>query len=374
MRYCLRCLQPDTRPAIEFGPDGVCPACTYSVSLGKVDWNARREELQAAIAPHRRRGKSGFDCIVGVSGGKDSTRQSLWVRDKLELQPLLVCVGYPPRQLSDRGAENLGNLIDLGFDVVSINPAPETWRQMMKVSFAKFTNWARSTELALFSGVPRLAIDYGISLILWGENPALQLGDMGTLGQTGYDGSNLRNANTLSGGADAWLRDAGFTDDQLISYRYPSLQEFEDANIELFYMGWALGDWSLVNNAIVSGLNGLEFRDDGPENTGDLFGVTALDEDWVTLNQMIKYYKFGFGRATDYMNEEIRQGRITRDDACEIVATYDGACSDDYIEQFCDFIDIDIADFWEQVRANTNADLFEVPPSGRPCPRFVVGH
>ena len=58
-----------------------------------------------------------FDCIIGVSGGKDSTRQALWVRDKLKLRPLLVSIAYPPEQITERGADNISNLIELGFDV-----------------------------------------------------------------------------------------------------------------------------------------------------------------------------------------------------------------------------------------------------------------
>ena len=69
----------------------------------------------------------------------------------------------------------------------------------------KFSNWGKSTELALFSAVPQIAIEYKIPLIFWGENPGLQLGDLKTLGKTGYDGNNLRNMNTLSGGKANWI-------------------------------------------------------------------------------------------------------------------------------------------------------------------------
>ena len=58
-----------------------------------------------------------FDCIIGVSGGKDSTRQALFIREKLKMRPLLVCCTYPPEQLTDLGAKNLSNLIKLGFDL-----------------------------------------------------------------------------------------------------------------------------------------------------------------------------------------------------------------------------------------------------------------
>tara|TARA_R110002072_G_scaffold283940_2_gene447638 strand:- start:1075 stop:2199 length:1125 start_codon:yes stop_codon:yes gene_type:complete len=371
MRYCRTCLQPDTRPNTRFTEDGICPACAYYARHKEVDW-AERTEILHEMARHYRNPAAQYDCIIGVSGGKDSTRQALWVRDYLKLRPLLVCLSYPPRQITQLGVDNLSNLIELGFDLIQCCPAPETWRDLMAVAFDKYANWAKATELTLFSAVPRLAIDYKIPLILWGENPGLQLGDLGTLGRTGYDGNNLRNMNTLSGGAKDWMTDAGFSPKDLIAYDYPTPEEFEKNNIQIVFLGWFLGDWSLDNNAMVSALNGLDIRHDRPGNTGDLYGVTSLDEDWVTLNQMIKYYKFGFGRASDYANEMIRMGTITRDQGIEIVQRFDGACSEKYITDFCDFIGITPTAFWEKVRSITNPTLFDL--SGNTIrPRFTVG-
>lgn len=341
--------------------------------LVDVDWEERFEILQEVISRYPRRPGQFHDCIIGVSGGKDSTRQALWVREKLGLNPLLVCLTYPPEQVTERGVDNLSNLIELGFDVHILAPAPETWRKLMSSAFSRFTNWCKSTELALFSAVPRLAIRYQIPLILWGENPGLQLGDLKTLGKTGYDGNNLRNMNTLSGGGLEWMKEEGFTEQDLLAYRYPDPDEFDAAGLQIVYLGWFLGDWSLVNNALYSCSQGLKPRDDKPENTGDLFGVSSLDEDWVTLNQMIKYYKFGFGRATDYVNEEIRLGRMSREEGITTVEKYDGCCSDTYIKSFCDYIEISVSEFWKQVHENLNHDLFEIQRDGTIKRRFTVG-
>ena len=98
-----------------------------------------------------------------------------------------------------------------------------------------------------------------------------------------------------------------------------------------------------------------------------------LDEDWVTLNQMIKYYKFGFGRATDYVNEEIRLGRMSRDEGIAITEKYDGCCGPEYIDSFCKYIDITVKEFWEQVHASVNKELFEVKRDGTIERRFQVG-
>ena len=374
MKYCTKCLQTDTRPNIVFNKAGICPACDYFSKLKEVDWQERYEVLIDLIKKYRDTSEGEkHDCIIGVSGGKDSTRQAIWIRDKLKLNPLLVCVSYPPEQISERGVDNLSNLIELGFDVRTIAPAPETWKKLMYLSFVKFTNWCKSTELALFSAVPRLAIQYKIPLIFWGENPGLQLGDLKTLGKTGYDGNNLRFMNTLGGGGIEWITDEGFKEKILIPYLYPDIEEFENANLQIVYLGWFLGDWSLINNGTYSSLNGLELRDDNPFNSGDIYGLTALDEDWVTLNQMIKYFKFGFGRASDYINEEIRIGRISRKNGIEIIDKYDGICGEKYIKSFCEYINISDKFFWEEVHKNMNKELFELCSDGEIKKKFKVG-
>jgi N-acetyl sugar amidotransferase len=373
MKYCTRCLQPDTRPNTRFTPEGICPACNYFWRLQHVDWQERYDILQDLLVGFPRKPGQHFDCIIGVSGGKDSTRQALWIRDKLGLSPLLACLSYPPQQVTQRGVDNISNLIELGFDVVMSAPAPGAWQRLMHESFTQFTNWAKSTELALFSSVPQLAIRYGIPLILWGENPGLQLGDLKTLGRTGYDGNNLRYMNTLSGGAADWMMEAGLSQGELIPYQYPTLEEFDAHRLQIVYLGWFLGDWALVNNGMYSVANGLQIREDSVKNTGDLLGVTSLDEDWVTLNQMIKYYKFGFGRVTDYVNEEIRLGRITRERGVELVEQYDDACSEEYIESFCSYIGISFKQFWEQVHSSVNRDLFTIEPNGAIRRTFKVG-
>jgi hypothetical protein len=227
--------------------------------------------------------------------------------------------------------------------------------------------------LALFSSVPQLAIRYGIPLILWGENPGLQLGDLKTLGRTGYDGNNLRYMNTLSGAAMDWMLDTGIERGKLIPYDYPSPEEFDRHELQIVYLGWFLGDWSLANNALYSVAHGLAVREDTVDNTGDLLGVTSLDEDWVTLNQMIKYYKFGFGRVTDYVNEEIRLGRIDRPHGIELVEKYDDACADHYIAGFSDYIGVTVDEFWSQVRRSVNRELFDVGNDGKIRSKFTVG-
>jgi len=374
MKYCSKCLQPDTRPNSQFTEEGICPACNYFYKLSEVDWEYRYEILKKIIKRHKpKSSKTKFDCIIGVSGGKDSTRQALFLRDNLGLRPLLICLGHPPEMVTERGVDNISQLIELGFDVLVSNLAPVTWKDLMRESFLKFCNHGKSPELALFSSVPRLAIDYGINLIFWGENPGLQLGDLKTLGSSGYDGNNLKNMNTLSGGDISWIKNLGYENKDIIGYLYPKEEEFSNAGLQIIYLGWFLGDWSLINNAMYSCTYGLKIREDTVKNTGDLYGITSLDDDWVTLNQMIKYYKFGFGRVTDYVNEEIRLKRMTRDFGITLVEKYDNSCSDHYINSFCDYIQITREEFNKKLYENVNRNLFHVEKNGSIIKKFKVG-
>ncbi len=230
----------------------------------------------------------------------------------------------------------------------------------MRKSFLQYANWCRSTEIALFSSVPRLAIAYQIPLIWWGENSALQLGDLGVMGKTGSDGNRLKHMNTLGGGDISWLLSEEIKKSDILQYCYPSDKEMENANLRIVFLGYFWKDWSLLDNGIFSALRGLDVREESPNDIGDYAGVTSLDEDWVTFNQMIKYLKYGFGRITDYVNEDIRLKRITREQGIELVKKYDGKCSPKYIQSFCDYIGISVEEFWKIVDNCVNRGSVEM--------------
>ena len=374
MKYCKKCLQPDTRPGIKFDKRGICPACNYFDTLKGVDWEERKLELKEIVAFGKANNNSGYDCIIGVSGGKDSTRQAVFVKEVLGMNPLLVCLSYPPEQITQKGVDNISNLIELGFDCISINPAPQTWRDLMRKAFLEHVNWCKSTEMALFSSVPRLAIAYQIPLIWWGENAALQLGDLGVMGKSGSDGNRLKHMNTLAGGDVSWLLTDEIRKNDILQYCYPSDKEMENANLRIVFLGYFWKDWSLLDNGIFAALRGLDVREESPYDIGDYMGITSLDEDWVTFNQMIKYLKFGFGRITDYVNEDIRWGRITREQGIDLVKKYDGHCSPKYIASFCNYIGISVDEFWEIVDKGVNRKLFRKDESGQWIPTFKIGN
>jgi len=371
--YCRSCLTPNTRPNGQFNAQGICTACEFYGATDRVNYLARFQELQRLVMQKSRANRHRrHQCIVGVSGGKDSTRQALWVREKLGLNPLLVSVAYPPRQITRVGAANLSNLIKLGFDTLVVGPAPRLSCDLFREAFFRFCNWNKATEMALFSAVPQIAIERRIPLILWGENPALQVGDMGTLGRSIWDGNNLVNSNTLAGGDLAWFHEVAGTGRRLSPYKFPTRRALERAGVQTVFLGPAWSDWSFETNSRVAIAQGLTHRADAPEHTADTLGTSMIDEDWMVVNMMLKFYKLGFSRGTEQANSFIRRGLMTRLQAIPHAGKYDGACGQHYIDTFCRYLGITESEFWAVVRKFAHPHLFDCS-GGRPVPRFRVG-
>jgi len=374
MKYCKKCLTTNLRPNSVFNNDGICIVCEYSNLTDNRIFNNDLKVLKSMVKKtlQKKRKHSLYDCIIGVSGGKDSTRQAHWVRDRLKLNPLLVCCAYPPLQTTNIGAENLSNLISMGFDVEVFSPAPRTSALLSLASFKKFGNVCKSTEMALFASVPSIAISKKIPLIFWGENPALQVGDSRSAGYNYFDGNNLRFLNTLVDGGSNWLHDE-VGNYKSKSYIYPKASSLKKAKINIIYLGPAWDDWGMDNNAIYASLSGLTLRPNDSLVTGDITGASMLDEEFTNINMMIKYYKYGFGRATDICNERIRNNSITRDEAIKIVDKYDGICSETIIDKYCEYVNIKKTYFWDIVNRFTNSHIFEVNKGSRPIRKFEVG-
>ena len=119
MKVCKKCIQPDSRPGIYFDNNGVCGACLWEEEKKIINWNERYQELENISKWAKKNSTGNYDCAIGVSGGKDSTKQALTARDQLGLRCLLV--NSDPSGLTEIGIHNIENLKNLGFDVVSHN-------------------------------------------------------------------------------------------------------------------------------------------------------------------------------------------------------------------------------------------------------------
>lgn len=345
MRICKKCIQPDTRPGIYFDENGVCGACLWEEEKKSIDWKKREKELDEIANWAKNTTKSNYDCVIGVSGGKDSTKQAIEARDKLGLRCLLV--NSEPYEITEIGRHNIENLKKLGFDVISIRPNPIILKKLVKRDFYKYLNPVKITEYCLYSSTYIIGEKFDIPLIVQGENPGLTLGTR--LTGVGVDANALKanELQTLSSGWEEYLEVDGVTEKDLFLFHYDR-EKLEKRGTRAIWIQYYLEEWSPRRNAEFAKKHGLMWRPDDfdPYSIGTYVPFFQLDTDLTQINQLLKYIKFGFGQCMDHACYDLRENRITKKEAIELVKKYDGKCSEEYIRKFCDYIDITLDEFW----------------------------
>ena len=348
MRVCNRCIQPDTRPGIYFDDQGVCGACIWEEKKKEINWKSREKELQDIAKWAKKTTESNYDCVIGVSGGKDSTKQALTARDLLGLRCLLV--NSEPEGITEIGRYNIENLKQLGFDVISLRPNPKVMRLLVKRDFYKYLNPVKITEFSLFASTYIIADKFDIPLIIQGDNPGLTLG--ASLTGVGTDSNAMKadELHTLSSGWKEYVEVEGVEEKDLFLFHY-NRKKLEEKGYKAIWLNYFLKEWSNHKNAVFSKEHGLRWR---PENfdreaIGTYLPYFQLDGDLTQVNQLLKYIKFGFGQCMDHVCYDLRDGRLSRDEAVELVKKYDGKCSEVYIKKFCNYIGITQKEFWSTV-------------------------
>lgn len=353
---------PTTRPGLNFNQEGICSACLWSENKKLIDWHTREQELLqianwAKEQAFKKNSPTNYDCVLGVSGGKDSTWQALYLKNKLGLNPLLV--QFVSSDGTKLGKQNIENLARHGFGLHSVQPNPKIAKLLSKRSFLEFGNVHKYAEMALFAIPFKTAIALDIPLVFFGENPALEAGDSNTDQTKLWDATTIVNNNTLGGHKSSiWLnsnQDNKVIEKDLILYTFPEIQELKSWGGMGIFMGYYL-NWSGYNNGIFAIKNGMNTHQASYYDIGVHYKHNSLDSDYGGIvNSMLKQTKLGFGNTTELACYDIRDNRITREQAALLAMYLDGRCHPRYIQQYCDWIGISTNLFYqtkEKFRAN----------------------
>jgi N-acetyl sugar amidotransferase len=304
-----------------------------------MDWGRRWKTLQKVVGL-RPENENGYDCVVPVSGGKDSTFLAMKAR-KLGLNPL--CVNVAPCEPTARGERNLRNLSKLGFDIFRFMPNQRIMPKLVKRSFVEDGDPCTSHEFMLYSVPVRVALQYKIPLIFWAEDPQFEYGNSGKVD----DACDQRHIAGLWGRPASHWACEGVSESDLIPFEHPTATEMINSGLEAIYMSRYIR-WDSRKIANFAIRNGLEIRD-GDEllGSGGYWLFEQLDDETPVIGHYLKYIKFGYGRATDQACRDIRLGYITREEGLELAEKYDGCIDPEYIERFCKYIDITEKEFNE---------------------------
>ena len=364
IRYCRRCVMPETKPDILFDAEGVCSACRHFENRAEVDWDARRAELQAILERYRSSDGSNYDCIVPCSGGKDSTYQVIRM---LELGMNPLCVTATTDHLSDIGRRNIENLKRLGVDYIEVTTNPVVRRRINRLALREVGDISWPEHVTIFTIPVRLSVQLRVPLIVWGEDSQNEYGGPAAAAE----GQTLTRRWLEEFGGLLGLRvsdlvgQEGIEPRHLIQYTYPDDAALAEVGVTGIFLGYFL-PWDGWANAIISQAHGFETLSHVVE--GSMVNYENLDNVQTGIHDYFKFLKFGFGRATDIACMQVRRGRLSREDAMTIVRRHDGRYPSTYLDVPLDEILAQIGvtreEFDRICDRFTNKRLFLVDRSG----------
>lgn len=365
LKYCVRCVMPHTKPDLRLDDEGVCNACRAYERRKDVDWDARRVELLALLDKYRRR-DSHWDCIVPVSGGKDSTYQVIRML-QLGLTPL--CVTATTCDLSALGRQNIENLKRLGVDHVEFSPNPRVRARLNRIGLTEVGDISWPEHVGIFTIPVRAAVQFDVPLLVWGENSQNEYGGPAAAAEN----------NTLT---RRWLEEFGgllglrvsdltatygIEARHLLPYQYPSDAELQRVGVTGLFLGHYL-PWDGLSNALIAQANGFVSLDRAVE--GSIVTYENLDNHQTGIHDYFKFLKFGFSRATDIACLHVRRGRMTRQDALETVKARDGKFPWTYLgkplDQILEPLEMSLDEFIRICDRFTNKKIFRKDGAGVP--------
>jgi N-acetyl sugar amidotransferase len=349
---------PDTKPDLLLDEEGVCNACRSYERREIVDWDVRRGELTTILDKYRSKNGGNWDCVIPVSGGKDSTYQTLRML-QLGMNPL--CVTATTCHLSDIGRRNIENVKHLGVDYVELSPNPLIRRKLNRIGLTQVGDISWPEHVGIFTIPVRVAMQFGVPLIIWGENS-----------QNEYGGPAAASENNVL--TRRWLEEfggllglrvsdmiglEGIEERHMIPYTYPTDDELKKAGVTGIFLGYYM-PWDGYTNALIAQANGFSTLHTTVE--GSVVNYENLDNHQTGIHDYFKFLKFGFGRATDIICLHIRRGRISREDGIKLAKRHDGKFPSYYLgkplEEILEPLEIPLDEFIKICDRFTNKKLF----------------
>ncbi len=364
IRYCKKCVMPETKPDLFIDTEGVCSACRNFEKRKEVDWAARKNELMEILERYRSKDGTNWDCIIPVSGGKDSTYQVIRML-QLDMNPL--CVTATTCHLSDIGRKNIENIKRLGVDYVEMTTNRVVRKKLNRVGLTQVGDISWPEHVSIFTVPVRTAVQYRVPLIVWGENPQNEYG-----GPAAASKDNILTRRWLEefGGllglrVTDLIGQEGIEKRHLIPFTYPTDAELKAAGVSGIFLGYYI-PWDGYANALLSQAHGLTTFNRTVE--GSVVSYENLDNHQTGIHDYFKFLKFGFGRATDIACLHIRRERITREDGLTLVKEHDGKFPWTYLgeslENILNPLDLSIDDFIRICDRFTNKKLFRTDARG----------
>ena len=363
MRYCARCLIPDTKPHASFDDDGVCSACRAhelknDIQAG-IDWEARRAEFDALIEQTKTRQAPFYDVLVPVSGGKDSITQVARLLGH-GLRILAVNVDYGIK--TEIGHWNLSRIPAMGANLATYRPEEQLHTRLIRIGLEDYGDPDLLSHTLLHAYPLHVALRFEVPLVMLGENSAAEYGGAAEIAAETRMSRAWFTKFAANAGHDARhvSERYGIPMERLWMYDYPD--ELAQSGTVATFMSHYF-HWDSETHLEIAAEHGFRALDEPGEGT--YRNYVGIDERINRIHQYLKVLKFGYGRATDHACEDIRNGRLERDEAKELVREHDlTPLGEDFKQPFREWLGYSPEQLDEILERSRNRDIWAMDESG----------
>ena len=326
MKVCRRCLYTTLHPlGLVIDEEGICSGCRVHEEKDRLDWEARWKKLEQIVEGYRCRSGENYDCVVPVSGARDSFFIVHTIKKRLGLNPLLVT--YNKHYNTAVGVRNLARLRTvMDCDIMTQVVDPDRVKRITRATFRRCGSiyWHCLAGQTVFP--VQIAVKMKIPLIIWGHHQGLdQVGMFSHLDEVEMSRRHRRNHDLFRQEAEALVDDHDFIKPADIHlYRYPHDEEIAAVGVRGIYLGnYIRWDTKAQHEAM------LELYDYEAVPQTRTFDTYNDIDCWMhsDLHDFIKWAKWGYGRATDHAVRELRFGRLTREQAADVAKNYEAKSS-----------------------------------------------
>jgi N-acetyl sugar amidotransferase len=346
MQYCKKCVYPFATVNLDVDEDGICSSCKSGDRFDELSpdyWEKRKRKFEKLIKRYVKNNDSNYDCLIPVSGGKDSFYQTHLMAKEYGLKPLLMT--YHGNNFLPEGDKNR-DLMRHAFDADHIvwGPSVEVLKKLNKLTFKMMGDMNWQNHCGIMSSPIQIAVKFNIPLIIWGETN-WDISGMYDPDDFVEFSARVRHEHDLRGFEWYDMVKHGLKEKDMIWAKYPSDEEILNVGVRGLYIGnffqWDPNrqtklvmdqyDWTPAEKPFERTYRTMSNLDDRYENG---------------IHDLMKFVKFGYGRASDHASKDIRTGYMSREEGIQMVKKYDAVISSD-LYYWLDYVDMSEQEFWE---------------------------
>lgn len=360
MRYCKRCLYPENHPLhIVFDADGVCSGCRVHEEKDVLDWGERGRMLGQICDAYRSRDGRHYDCIIPVSGARDSHFIVHTMKYVYGMHPLLVT--YNKHYNTRRGIRNLAYLrTQMDCDLITFTSNPDLVKKITRVTLRRLGSmyWHCLAGETVFP--VQSAVRFKIPLIVWGAHQGLDQVGMFSHTDEVEMTRRYRQEHDLMGCEAEDLVGDGLQEADVRAYFYPHDKEIEAVGVRGIYLGNYIRWDSKTQHETMIRKYGYETA--SQQRTFDTYNDVDSFH-YSGVHDYIKYLKYGYGKVADHASREIRFGRLTREEGIALVKQYQYRQPRD-AQLICDWLDMSAEEFFDSIDLHRDPAVWEKGAGG----------